>query len=182
MKSRTTNTLFPFLFALLFLFVLVATISGKSSRPNRYRVYVGTVTEDPDEGIYSFLFSPDTGALDFKSVTTGLLNPGFLALSPGKEFLYAVNEVQKVDGQSTGAVSAYKRDKKNGDLTFLNHQSSYGQVPVYISVFPDGNWVFVANYITGNVAVFPVLDDGRLGDVSDVVQYKGSSIHPGRQN
>jgi 6-phosphogluconolactonase (cycloisomerase 2 family) len=37
-----------------------------------------------------------------------------------------------------------------------------------VSIHPSGRFVLVANYFGGSVAVLPVLDDGRLGDATDV--------------
>jgi 6-phosphogluconolactonase len=45
----------------------------------------------------------------------------------------------------------------------------------------SGKYVLVANYTSGNVAVFPVLDDGRLGEASAFVQHSGHGPNPQRQ-
>ena len=37
-----------------------------------------------------------------------------------------------------------------------------------MSLHPSGRFVLVANYFGGSVAVLPILDDGRLGDATDV--------------
>jgi len=42
-------------------------------------------------------------------------------------------------------------------------------------------FVLVANYRGGSVALFPVLDDGRLAPASNFIQHVGSSINPTRQ-
>jgi 6-phosphogluconolactonase len=44
-----------------------------------------------------------------------------------------------------------------------------------------GRWLLVANYASGSAAVFPIGEDGRLGQATDVVQHHGSSIVPDRQ-
>src|SRR5207302_5923690 len=43
-----------------------------------------------------------------------------------------------------------------------------GAGPTFVSVHPSGRFVLVANYFGGSVAVLPVLEDGRLGDATDV--------------
>jgi 6-phosphogluconolactonase len=45
-----------------------------------------------------------------------------------------------------------------------------------------GKWLFAANYDGGSVAVFPVHEDGSLGDASAVVQHSGSSVDHERQS
>ena len=37
-----------------------------------------------------------------------------------------------------------------------------------MSLHPSGRFLLVANYFGGSVAVLPILDDGRLGDATDV--------------
>ena len=50
----------------------------------------------------------------------------------------------------------------------LNTVASGGAGPTYISFHPSGQFLLVANYFGGSVAVLPVLADGRLGDAADV--------------
>ncbi|MBL8743094.1 MAG: lactonase family protein, partial [Myxococcales bacterium] len=57
----------------------------------------------------------------------------------------------------------------NGALTEIGErQSSEGNGPAYVSVDMTGQWVLVANYGGGTVAVLPILDDGSLGPAVDV--------------
>jgi 6-phosphogluconolactonase len=105
-------------------------------------------------------------------------NPSFVALSPNRHFLYAVNEVQKYQGQASGGVSAFSVETRTGKLTFLNEVPSRGADPCYISLDKSGKFVLVANYTGGNVAVFPIQPDGRLGEATGFVQHAGAGpIH-----
>jgi 6-phosphogluconolactonase (cycloisomerase 2 family) len=67
-----------------------------------------------------------------------------------------------------GSVSAFAVDQITGDLTLLNTVSSQGAGPAHLSVDPLGQYVFVANYGGGNVAVLPILENGALGNATDV--------------
>jgi 6-phosphogluconolactonase len=100
---------------------------------------------------------------------------------PNHRFLYAVNEVGNYQGEKSGAVSAFAIDRASGKLTLLNQVASKGADPCYITVDKTGKFVLVANYSGGSVAVFPVLEDGRLGDASAFVQHKGHGSNPERQ-
>jgi len=51
---------------------------------------------------------------------------------------------------------------------------SRGADPCYISFDKTGKFVLVANYTGGNVAVFPIQPDGRLGEAIGFVQHTGS--------
>jgi 6-phosphogluconolactonase (cycloisomerase 2 family) len=65
-------------------------------------------------------------------------------------------------------------NRATGDLAILNTVSSQGGGPVYVSVDPLGQFVFVANYTGGSIAVLPILADGSLGDATDVLADVGS--------
>jgi 6-phosphogluconolactonase len=66
-------------------------------------------------------------------------------------------------------------------LTLLNEVPSRGADPCYITVDKTGRFVLVANYTGGNVAVFPILEGGRLGDASAFAQHTGHGTNPQRQ-
>jgi 6-phosphogluconolactonase len=106
-------------------------------------------------------------------------NPSFLAASADGRFLYAINEVDAVDGKPGGGVTAYAIDKAAATLKPLNSQSTVGGGPAHVST--AGTMVFVANYGGGSVAAYPVEADGSLKPASTFVQHKGSSVDPSRQ-
>lgn len=143
-------------------------------------VYIGTYTSGSGE-IYVFKFNQDTGSLESVGKAMSMANPSFLAVSPNKRFLYAVNEMGSFEGGKTGAVSSYSINPETGGLTFLNARPSGGTFPCHVTVDMMGRHVLVANYSSGSVCVFPILDDGSLGEASDLVQHKGASVNPKRQ-
>lgn len=144
-------------------------------------VYVGTYTHGKSEGIYLYRFDPASGALTLVDIARGVVNPSFLALHPQKPYLYAVNETMEFNEQPGGAVSAFAVNPQTGALAFLNQQLSHGGAPCHLSVERTGQFVLAANYMGGNVAVFPIQADGRLGAAADVVQHLGSGPDPRRQ-
>jgi len=121
-------------------------------------VYVG----NGDGQIQMFDLDRDTGSLSSNGAVDAGANPSFLAASPDKAFLYAVDE-------GNSEVLAFAINQNNGNLTEIGtRQSSAGNGPAYVSVDATGAWVFVANYGGGTVAVLPVLIDGSLGAAVDV--------------
>ncbi len=152
--------------------------------PKKYFVYVGTYTAEAgstSKGIYAYRFDSDTGELTSLGLAAETTNPSFLAVHPNHRFLYAVNETGNYQGQKSGAVSAFSIDRATGKLTLLNEVASKGADPCYITVDKTGKWVLVANYTGGSVAVFPVLEDGRLGEASAFIQHTGHGADPERQ-
>lgn len=150
-------------------------------RAGELLMYVGTYTSGKSEGIYLYRLNLATGELKHVSTTKGVRDPSFLALSPNRRFLYAVNEVEEFENKKSGALSAFAIDQKTGELKLLNQKPTLGGAPCYVVVDRTGRFVLVANYVGGNVAVLPVRSDGSLGDASDLKQGAGSSINTERQ-
>jgi len=171
----------PFL-ALLLLTVYVAA-AAPAGPTEKYFVYVGTYTEEgsKSKGIYAYRFDPTTAKITAIGLVAETVNPSFLAMHPNGHFLYAVNEVGKYKDQSSGAISAFAIDRVTGQLTLLNQMPSRGADPCYVSLDKSGKYVLIANYTGGSVAVFPLLEDGRLGEASAFVQYQGHGKNPERQ-
>ena len=149
--------------------------------PRELLLYVGTYTFGKSEGIYVYRMDPSSGSLKFATVAKGIANPSFLAFDSTRHYLYAVSEVSGSAGKPGGAVSAFRRDTRTGELTFVNQQPSGGEGPCHLVVDGNGKLVFVAHYSGGSVSVLPIREEGRLGKPTDVVEHHGSSVHPQRQ-
>jgi 6-phosphogluconolactonase len=143
-------------------------------------VYIGTYTSPTaSKGIYVARLDPATGALSTPALAAETRNPSFLAANADGRFLYAVNEVDAVDGTPGGAVTAYAIDKATGALRKLNSQSTKGGGPCHVSV--AGSMVFAANYGGGSIAAYRAAADGSLAPATAFFQHQGSSVDPNRQ-
>lgn len=158
------------------------TRSYSGERPKEALVYVGTYTTGKSEGIYLYRMNLSSGELKHVTTTAGVINPSFLTLDPRRRCLYVVNEVTNFAGKPGGALSAFAINQKTSTLSLLNQQPSFGGAPCYVTVDRTGRFVLAANYGGGNVSVFSIERDGRLGGVTDVDQHQGSSVNPNRQN
>jgi 6-phosphogluconolactonase len=142
-------------------------------------LFVGTYTamdgkDTGSKGIYSYQFNESSGKLVPAGVAGETVNPSFLVVAPNKKFVYAVNELQKYNGKSSGGVTAFALDSKTGKLTELDEVASGGADPCYISFDRTGKYILVANYTGGTVAVFPVSSDGHIREASSVEDDKGA--------
>ncbi len=160
-------------FCLLISLLLVA-VTGSFAASKSYLLYVGTYTDAGSKGIYAYRYNGKSGKLSSLGLAAETASPSFLAVAPGHEFLYAVNEVHDYKGQSSGAVTAFAIDRKTGKLRELNEVASRGADPCYIALDRSGKYVLVANYNGGNVAAFPLSGDGHIGEASSVVQDEGA--------
>jgi len=144
--------------------------------------YFGTNTgSGKSKGIYCYRFDLASGKLTPVGVTEGIKNPTFLTIHPSGKYLYAVSEVTDASGKAGGAVLAFSLDRKTGQLTQLNHQSSEGAGPCHVSVDKTGKVAMVANFGSGSIASLPINADGSLAKAASAIQHEGSSVDPRRQ-
>ena len=166
------------------LLCLTAAVIGPSSlargADEKLRAYVGTYTGPKAKGIYVFRFDPASGKPGPVELAAEVRSPSFLAIHPGRRFLYAVNE-SGGSGKSGGAVSAFAIDEGTGKLSLIDEESSRGDGPCHIAVDAAGKNVLIANYGGGSVAALPISGDGKLGPAATFIQHRGSSVDPGRQ-
>ena len=169
-------------FPLLFLLLLMSSCANGPGKQEKIQtIYIGTYTSGESEGIYQCSFNPKTGELSGLKIAAKKKNPSFLTISPDRKFLYCVNETMNYKGKPGGSVSAFSIDPVNNSLQFINDQSSKGGAPCHIITDKTGRFVLTANYMGGNVAVYPVNSDESIGNPTSIVQHKGSGKNPDRQ-
>ena len=151
--------------------VVIASMAQSGSR---HIMVVGTYTSGASEGLYLFSFDPQNGTAE-KLSSIHASNPSFVAVSRNKEYVYAVNEDQP------GMVSAFRYDKKNQKLIFINKQPANGDHPCYVSIDKTGKWVVAGNYSGGNFSLFEVNKDGSLKAARQTIEHTGSSVNEDRQ-
>ncbi len=155
-------------------------------------VYVGTYTEvirfgtgetfeGRGKGIHIYRMDPSSGTMEPHALAEDVENPSYLAFHPTQRFLYAVNELKTFAGKPGGSLSAFSVDSESGELELLNRQPTGGADPCYVTIDGSGRNALVANYTSGSVCVFPILEDGSLAEASDLVQHRGSGTDPERQ-
>lgn len=162
---------------------LAITASAKDKKPKDkfFAVYVGTYAKAGDLSIFQLRLNGTTGQLTKVSGYKGGANPSFLTLSPDRQYLYAVNELTEFNGSNTGAVSAFAVDAKTGRLMQLNQQATGGGAPCYITLDKSNKFALVANYVGGNVAIFPLQPNGNLGNLRTKQQHQGKGPNAKRQ-
>jgi 6-phosphogluconolactonase len=150
---------------------------------DRFWVYFGTYTggKGGSKGIYRCEFDAASGELGKPELAAEVGSPSFLAIHPNGKFLYAVGETGNFAGKKTGSVHSFSLTSKTGALKELNAQPSGGEGPCHIVIDPKGKNALVANYGSGSAAVLPIKADGSLDEPSCIVQHKGKSVNPDRQ-
>jgi 6-phosphogluconolactonase len=97
-------------------------------------------------------------------------DPSWMAVHPSGKYLYAANEMGKAS-----TVSAFAIEPKSRKLTFLNQLPALGEDPCHLSFDRSGKFLFSANYTSGNVVVYPILPDGKLGEHTALLTDQGAT-------
>ena len=140
-----------------------------------YNLIIGIYTNSCEsKGMYVYDFSTDTGDFALKATTENVINPSYLTVSEGNDFVYSVNE-----NGNESTVSAFGFNSKSGKLNFLNKQNSHGADPCYI--INDDKNVISANYSGGTISVFGKNADGSLTQAKQIIQHSGKSVNEKRQ-
>jgi 6-phosphogluconolactonase len=152
-------------------FCLLAILPAFSQTPDqKFLVFVGTYTDKTDsKGIYAYEFDAATGKLAARGLAAETPNPSWVVIHPNGKWAYAANESGK-----QSSVTAFAINAKSSKLTQLNQLPAAGEDPCYLSFDKTGKYLFVANYTSGNVVVFPILPDGKLGEHTSVVHHAGA--------
>ena len=176
---------FKIYWKILFLIIVLTSCSGNRKNMTQddktQTIYIGTYTSGESEGIYKCSFDINTGKLSGLKLVARKTNPSFLALSPDKKALFCVNETMTYDGKPGGSVSAFKISPENDSLLIINEQPSMGGAPCHIITDNSGKLVLTANYMGGNVAVYPLGMDGSLAEFSNIIQHEGFGKNLERQ-
>ena len=146
--------------ALYFVVMLVFGVATAAPQD----VYFGTGGKEA-KGIYRAKFDPGKGKLSGIELAAEIKGPGFLALHPDKEHLYAV---------ASGKVAAFEI-VEGGGLKFLNQAEIGDGGAAHLAVHPTGKLVITAQYGGGSVAVFPIGPGGEVGERSQLLEHEGGS-------
>lgn len=138
-------------------------------------VFVGSYSGPDDNALKAYRLNPAdcTAKLLYEMPVD---NASFLTVSPSGT-IYAVSET----GPDTSEVTALRRNADGKGATILNRQLTGGDSPCYIAVSPDGRFVITANYGDGTVTIFPVNDDGTLGERVRKITFEGHGPVESRQ-
>lgn len=130
-------------------------------------VYFGTGGPGA-KGIYRATFNTDTGKLTPAELAVEVGSPGFLALHPAGDKLYAVANFPG----GPGAIGY--RIGQGGALEPINSAPTGDGGGAHIAVHPSGKFLLTAQYGGGSTALFPLDAEGRLG-TAQLIKHEGGS-------
>ncbi len=143
---------------------------------------IGTYTSstgsnvEPSRGLYVVNYDSTSGQLSQPTLAAPIDNPSFGAIDRDRGRVYVASETE------VGEVAAFQWRPGSTDLSPINTVSSEGAYPCYVSLSPDGSRLAVANYVSGNIAVYELdPDTGAIGDSPQTRQHAGRGPNPERQ-
>jgi 6-phosphogluconolactonase len=125
-------------------------------------------------GIHIFYVDRQSGALMPQGTVELGNSPSCLAINAAGTRLYSANETDRIGPNKVGSVSSFEINPITGMLQFLNTQEVGSQGPTYVSLYPDGRWLFTANYFGGSVTVLPIKKEGEVGPKIHVLSDLGT--------
>jgi 6-phosphogluconolactonase len=153
-------------------------LGGSAPRPPSdvtWSVYFGT--DGPEaRGIYRSSFDATRGKLSAPVLAAEIGSPGFLALHPAGDKLYAVANFAGGPGAAGYSIGA------GGELAPINTSPTGAGGGAHLAVHPSGKFLLTAQYGSGTVALFPLDAQGRLGPAKITRHDGGSRVVAQRQD
>lgn len=115
----------------------------------------------------------DLGELSLAKSLSVVDCPNYMAISDDRQTLYTVGHEKFSNGNNENCVHSFSLQEGVLNIGKLNSQSSFGGYPVHISLSGDGHFLFVANYVSGSVASYKLLNDGSIGEKLSNWNYEG---------
>jgi 6-phosphogluconolactonase len=144
-------------------------------------LYIGGYAPADQPGIHACTLDDTTGELTVRDSFAGIVNPSYLLVHSNGRWLYAVSETSQQQEGAPGTVWALRCTRDPWRMEPINHQLSGGDWPCHLEINTTGQWLLVSNYGSGSVSVLPVMPEGALGEMTDLIQHHGSGPNPERQ-
>jgi len=143
---------------------------------NNIYLLAGTYALGEDNGIHIYHFNQQIGESEFIGKTEAE-SPSYFITSNGNKYVYAVLENEEMPSY----VNAFSYDKKKEQLNQIDSILSGDNGSCYITIDKDNKHVVTANYGGGSISVFDIDTNGQFYKMSQLIVFKGKSIHPERQ-
>ncbi len=149
-------------------------MSTAATNHSKYLLYVGTY----GKGIYGYRYDPADASLEPLSLVGEVTNPSWVTTDREYKYIFAASELE---GDNKGAVYSFAIDHATGKLNPINSRSSEGLAPCHVSIDRTGKMLIAANYTSGNVASYPVDQNGKIGEIASLMGAHGTGPNKERQ-
>ena len=152
-----------------------------AGRGKRIKLYVGSSDGKLSHSIFLCELDPAGDAFAVLDSFSGARGASYLDLSPGQEYLFAMNQ-ERWEGTRNSTVTSFAIEAGTLDLETINSQSSEGSGICHIHCSQDGGFIFAANYGSGHASALPVNKNGEIQPASSVVLGEGTGPNERRQD
>jgi len=127
-------------------------------------------------GVHCLSYDADGTLSPVSSVD--IADPSYVVYDDARGVLTAV-----VEQEPEGRVASARFTVADGGADVRDQTASGGAAPCHLALHPDRGTVFVANYVSGTVGVFPVDAEGRVtgSEPAQLIQHTGSGPRADRQ-
>ena len=161
--------------------MVLISCAGPSEPAEILKFYVGSSGANLSHSIYLCELDAVKGEFVKVDSFSGAKAGAYLDLSPGQEYLFSVNQEPRNEDPENASVTSFTVEPGTLALKPLNSQSSEGTDICHIYCSKKGDYVFVANYGSGQAAALPVKENGEIGPATSVVAGEGSGPDESRQ-
>lgn len=141
--------------------------------------YIGTYTSETSKGIYGTYLDLGTQEFSKPELFAELPSPTYMISNKNSTALYSVSETLD---KTQGKVSAYSIEPLTGRLNKINEVYAPGLGLCHISIDPSEKFLFAASYPDATVQVYPIKEDGSVGEAICVREHAGKGINKVRQD
>jgi len=142
--------------------------------------FIGSYAEPSGPGLYACKYDIEQGTFTVIDQVDGLKDPTFLTIDEERRILYAIGTVVDAEGKKTAESYSY-RILEDGRLELLNKQPTVAPT-CHITLDQTKRNLIVSSYHGGMIGLLPVESDGKIGELREVHQHEGSSVHPNQQS
>ena len=145
-------------------------------KTDKYLLVAGTYTDGAGKGLYSYSFDPTGNKFELLAYL-GVANPSYISLCKDRKCLYTVTE----NPQNPSYANVFLIDRQTGALQRKSRRETKGAGPCYIAADPESRFVATANYADGSISVFPLVEQGDMRSLSQVIPFSGHGKDSRRQ-
>lgn len=146
--------------------------------PRELLVFTGAYAEEADKGICVYRMNEENGQLTEIHHCAGLKNPTFIHVDTERNRLYAISEGVSDEGKKIGEAAAFRIGADGFTLSLINRKVTVQSTTCHIQKDANNRFLTVTSYHGGMIGLLGIDAEGGVGELLDVKQHEGSSVHP----
>lgn len=158
-------------FSILICATVTLMVLASSCSSQSIRLFVGKYTKAGEKGLYLFDLNREDGTFKVLTESEAGPNPAYFCISKKSGMIYAANSVMTFNGVKGSGVTTLKYDPKTCAIEKINELVVPNGGACFISLSPAEDYLFMANYNGGSVAVVKLDGKGVPERITDTIFY-----------